>query len=227
MAGLTLQPDDGEGGGAMGVSAVVFDYGGVLCRRQPGPALATMEALAGVPGERLWPAYWDQREPYDRGQVDGPGFWAAVGRELGIDWSSDTDKLAALTETDTLSWTDLEPHMIEWAAELSRTGVRTALLSNAPPELRDHLLAEFEWLERFDVTTFSCDLGLVKPEAAIYQACVEELGVAPGDALFLDDRQPNVDGALRAGLRAMVFTNPDTLADGLGDHGLPVPTLAP
>jgi HAD superfamily hydrolase (TIGR01509 family) len=47
---------------------------------------------------------------------------------------------------------------------------------------------------------------MVKPSPAIYQHAIEGLSVAPAEALFLDDKQVNVDGALAVGLHAELFT---------------------
>jgi putative hydrolase of the HAD superfamily len=204
------------------LQAVVLDYGGVLCRHQRPDALTRIAELAGVPGDRLWPVYWAERPDYDRGLLDGPGFWARVAEVLGTE-PPDPARAAALVEADTLSWTDLDPGMVAWVAALGRAGVRTALLSNAPPELRDHVLERFGWAAGFDVRTFSCDLGVVKPDPAIYRACVDELGVEPGAALFVDDRAPNVEGAVVAGLRGHVFTSAAGLAAALRGTGLPLP----
>lgn len=202
--------------------AVVLDYGGVLCRHQRPDALERIAALAGVPGERLWPVYWAEREPYDRGTLDGPAYWARVAEVLGAG-PPDPARAAALVEADTLSWTELDEGMVGWVAALGAAGVRTALLSNAPPELRDHVLERFGWAAGFDVRTFSCDLGAVKPEPGIYRACVEALGVEPGQALFVDDRQVNVEGAVAAGLQGHLFDGAAGLAGRLAGSGLPLP----
>ena len=46
-----------------------------------------------------------------------------------------------------------------------------------------------------------------KPAAEIYRHCLEGLGVAPEQALFLDDREPNIEGAQQLGIHGLIFTN--------------------
>ena len=72
--------------------------------------------------------------------------------------------LAELTSADTESWSHLDPVMVRWAASLAAAGVRTALLSNAPAELRDLIVGRFAWAAGLDQRTFSCEVGSVKPK---------------------------------------------------------------
>jgi len=80
------------------------------------------------------------------------------------------------------------------------------LLSNLPRVLGEELRATPGFLEHFDHVTFSYELRIVKPAAAIYHHALEGLQVAPAEALFIDDKQVNVDGALAVGVRARLFT---------------------
>ena len=200
----------------------MLDYGQVLSRPQPPAALARLEALSGLPAEALWPAYWAERVPYDRGLVDGAGYWAAVAARLGRPgWPAAT--VAELIAADVASWSHLDPAMVAWAGALGRAGVATALLSNAPRELATFIVERFAWVAALDGRTFSCDLGAVKPEPAIYASCLAAIGVQAADALLIDDREVNVAGAVAAGLRGHLFTTRPALAEALRGSGLPLP----
>src|SRR5258708_11771873 len=90
-------------------------------------------------------------------------------------------------------------------------------------ELRHHLTDSVAWLPRFDHMTFSCDVKMVKPGEAIYRHCVDGLGVAAGDTLFLDDRAENVSAARKIGLHSFVFTTPAAAMQTVeGRFSLPV-----
>ncbi len=72
--------------------------------------------------------------------------------------------------------------------------------------------------------TFSYELGFIKPEAPIYQHAIEGLGVEPAEALFLDDRPENVEGARAAGIHAVVFDSwEEFLERDCLRYGLPRP----
>ena len=97
----------------------MLDYGKVLSQPQPAADKARIEALAGLPGTRLWPVYWAERLDYDRGVLDGPGFWTRVAERLGRRLAGPA--LAELTSADTQSWSHLDPVMVGWAASLAPT----------------------------------------------------------------------------------------------------------
>jgi hypothetical protein len=65
----------------------------------------------------------------------------------------------------------------------------------------------FPWLAQFDQLTWSCDLGVVKPDPAIYLHTVKKLAVSPGQALFIDNLEKNITGAEAVGLHAALFEN--------------------
>jgi putative hydrolase of the HAD superfamily len=200
--------------------AVVLDYGAVLCHEQPAGDLAAMERLAAVAGSRLWAEYWGHREPYDRGELNGAGYWRQIAADLGI--HLDDERIAELVAADVASWSHLRTQMLDWAVALRGAGVRVALLSNAPPELRD-AIERMDWARELDHRTFSCDLGVVKPEPTIYRECLEALRVDAADALLVDDREVNLDGGRRVGLPGVRFTTAPALAAALADSGLPLP----
>jgi putative hydrolase of the HAD superfamily len=207
-------------GVSVSLDAVIFDYGGVLCLPQPPGDRARLEAIARVEPARFWEAYWGLREPYDRGSLDGAGYWAAVGGALGRRFSA--GEVARLVAADAASWSHADEAMVAWASALRRAGLRTALLSNMPREIRDHVVGELDWLRAFDCASFSCDIGAVKPEPEIYRHCLERLGVPADRALFVDDRAENVAAARRAGLHGVVFSSAGRLAADLrGRFALP------
>lgn len=204
----------------MDIQAVIFDYGCVLCVDQPAGDRARIEAVAGVDGARLWPAYWDGRPDYDRAMVTGHEFWSQVGERVGAAW--DRERRDALIQADIASWLHMNWRMVAWLEAIADTGMPVGLLSNAPLEIRDAILDGQAWSGRLTHATFSCDVGALKPAPEIYLHSLEGLGVAPGDALFIDDRAVNVEGAERVGLRAVRFVDPgDLAADLAGIDGLP------
>jgi 2-haloacid dehalogenase len=60
----------------------------------------------------------------------------------------------------------------------------------------------------------------VTPDPAIYALALARFGLAPGQALFVDDRQENVDGARAAGMAATLFTGEPALRAELERLGL-------
>lgn len=194
----------------MPLHAVIFDYGLVLSAPAVPAARARLLQLTGLPEDVFDAHYWKYRLDYDRGTLNGPTYWEAIARDTGIGLSP--DRISAIIEQDVLLWASLNPVMLEWVLRVQAAGLKTAILSNMGAELLAHMRQNFRWLDTFDHHTWSCELNVIKPEAAIYTHTLEALGVAPAEALFLDDKIENIEGARRVGLHALVFTSAEALA---------------
>ncbi|GLZ11172.1 HAD superfamily hydrolase [Actinomadura sp. NBRC 104425] len=186
---------------------IVFDLYGVIARTQSPEAIRRIEKTAGVSGgsaAAFWQAYWECRPAYDAGQ-DAAAYWAAVADRLGAAFPD----VPALVEADLDSWIDVDEAMVELVVELADRGRTLGLLSNIIGELVPRFETRHgEWLSRFAALTYSCRIGVAKPDPRAYLICAERLGVAPGEVLFFDDREVNVVAAREAGMRAEVFRSP-------------------
>jgi len=159
----------------------------------------------GLPREKFWRMYGQLRAPYDRGVIGADDYWRSMAQCAGV--ILDAKELPELNARDLAMWSDYDGSMLALAAELRQAGIRTGILSNMLADMLAKLRAEVDWLALFDVQVYSCEVGLVKPEAAIYTRLLEELGVEAERTLFLDDNAANVEAARRAGLQALVFTS--------------------
>ncbi len=120
-------------------------------------------------------------------------------------------------------WSDLNPVMTGWLADLRAAGFKTAVLSNMHPDMAVHVRRSFDWLRRLDSVTLSCEVRLIKPDPAIYQRCLGDLGVPPAAACFIDDREANVAAAREAGLTAFRFETAELLRAGMVEFGFECP----
>jgi putative hydrolase of the HAD superfamily len=102
------------------------------------------------------------------------------------------------------------------------------VLSNTNPLHTDHILPLLPVLRFFDAVFTSHQLGLAKPDVAVYHAALARAGVGPHEAAFFDDAPGHVDGARRAGLRGFIYSSPEQFVADLAALGLPVsPSPAP
>lgn len=187
------------------MTAVVFDLFGVIAKTQSPAASARLEALAGVPGEAFWPAYWGLRPGYDAGECSGADYWRALGQRLGRDFSPAS--VRELIEADLDSWSEARDDTVQLLEQWHGEGVRLGLLSNIPRELAARYRAAARWLGLFEAICFSCDTGHPKPDALAFLDCAERLKSRPGEILFVDDRAENVAAARAVGMLAHQFTS--------------------
>jgi putative hydrolase of the HAD superfamily len=191
---------------------LIFDLFGVIAEHQSQAGKDTLLTTAGAHAADFWPAYWAQRPPYDRGEIGGPHYWAAVAERLGVNF--DHDRIEQLIQHDISSWSRVDDQMVAMLEDLSSTR-RLALLSNIPPESGQHFLKQHRWLDLFEVRGLSYQIGHAKPERETYEWCIRELGVEPPQALFVDDRHENIRAAEKVGLRGHLFTSREALRQTL------------
>lgn len=189
------------------IRAVIFDFGNVLCFPPAPEKIAVAAAFCGLSEHAFLEAFWKERLEYDAGRLTPIEYWTGVTNAAFA-----REHLARLIEIEVDFWTHYDRRPLEWIGALRAAGIRVGMLSNLPQVLGEDLRAK-DYFRHFDHVTLSYELLTVKPQAAIYKRAVEGVGVAPEEILFLDDKLPNIHGAIAAGLRAELFT---TWEDFLG-----------
>ncbi|MBX6359221.1 MAG: HAD family phosphatase [Acidobacterium ailaaui] len=203
----------------MAIRAVIFDYGMVLSQPQDPSALGNILAITGLDRETFDRHYWTHRHAYDMGQLNGRTYWQQFAQDTGLHLTQ-TD-IERLIENDVLMWCTINEPMLAWARSLADAGLRIGILSNMGEETLSFMRQEFAWLGDFHHHTWSCELGIAKPDPAIYTHTCEKLEVLPSEALFLDDKPENVESARRVGLHALQFKGVAQLRETLASIGWP------
>jgi len=207
--------------------ALIFDYGNVLdIVDDMQPWLSKRDAMAnpfGMTGEEMWNLiyYTEPWQKLKRGQITVDEFWDAILRPLGVtDHAAQMEFAVRLVE----GRDKVHPEMAALLREL-KPHYRLALLSNTHLLDMDVWIADVQGLTGiFDVVVSSAAVGLAKPEPEIYKLALERLGVAPEEALFVDDLPRNTTAAQALGIPSIVFVSPTQLRRELQARGiLPVP----
>jgi epoxide hydrolase-like predicted phosphatase len=182
------------------LKAVVFDWGGVLMRTVDASGRRKWERRLGLPlyavdravhGSRSW-------KQAQSGIISDAEYWSDVATQLGLDEAE-----LAEFRCDYFSGDRLDEEMVRFVGVL-RPRFKTALLSNASPQLRD-LLDEMNVSGLFDVIVISGLVGVQKPDPAIYHIVLERLGVAPAEVIFVDDFVQNIETARALGMQTLHF----------------------
>jgi putative hydrolase of the HAD superfamily len=185
----------------------VFDLGQVLS--SPPDIYHAPAELLGVDPEAYRELYWSHRRAYDTGgsRVE---YWQPILDRLGVQPSGEL--IASLATLDADLWTELRPTAGELLEVVRGWNVQTALLSNAPLVL-GKAIRRTAWVAAFDHVFISAELGVTKPDPAIYEVVTGELSANQGEIAFIDDRQANVDAAAAAGWNAHLWVDDaDSLA---------------
>lgn len=193
---------------------VIFDYGEVISLVPSAADREVITHLAGVKADdqAFWTAYFAHRDGLDQGTAGVAAYWRAIADDIGADW--DSARVHELWAADFRSWLSINPATVEVIADLRAGGTSLALLSNAGADFasffRHGPLGDF-----FSACYVSGELGLLKPHAEIYRHVLDDLGITPAEAVFIDNRAANVAGAETLGITGHVFTDAATLRDFL------------
>ncbi|HHS98175.1 MAG TPA: HAD family phosphatase, partial [Chloroflexi bacterium] len=202
--------------------AVIFDWGGVFSPLSFFRRTEEWERRLGLPAgtlERvLWGREWKQLEI---GALSQEAFDEHVARGLGLPDREAVRRFYAEYYADQ----QVEPRLVE-AVRALRDQYRVALLTNAYPGHAEGVKERYGFDPRaeFDLYVNSAEVGIAKPDLAIYRYVLDRLGVRAGQAVFLDDLIRNTDAAALMGIHTVVFTDVETALEDLAallNHPVP------
>ena len=199
------------------LAGVLFDYGGVLARDGFRGGLYAIARKNGLDPEPFFLLASDVI--YDTGYITGRAseadYWEALRRATGIR-GGDADLTGEI-----LPRFILRPVMIDAVRSLRRKGYLVAIASDQVDWL-DRLDERDRFYHEFDRVFNSYRLGKGKRDATVFDDMADALQRAPGELLFLDDNEGNVERAASRGMFAMAVRDPESLAEELGTlPGLP------
>jgi FMN phosphatase YigB (HAD superfamily) len=187
--------DGGTEGG--GISQVVFDIGQVLVKLRPAPLFALLAEHGYQPDDLERVARRIGIVEHETGRLDGAGLLANVAALAPR--PPDPTRLQA-------AWLDMfEPdrRMIELAVRL-RTTHRVFLLSNVGDLHWARLRGVWRIHELAHDALPSFEVGVMKPDEAIYREAERRFALDPARTVFIDDRAENVAAARNRGWQAIV-----------------------
>ncbi|MCD8342600.1 MAG: HAD-IA family hydrolase [Clostridiales bacterium] len=152
--------------------------------------------------------------PADRGDIDETEYFC----RLGILTGEEPGQVMA----DWLALAEMNRPLLPLLAQL-RANCPVALLSNAPAGYLHRVLSREHLYSAFDTMIISSEVHMVKPDPAIYRLLLERQGVAPEEAVMVDDNPGNLQGAAEAGIDGILYTGVPQLLEALTPF---VPALA-
>ncbi|TGQ52334.1 HAD family phosphatase [Mesorhizobium sp. M1C.F.Ca.ET.193.01.1.1] len=197
---------------------IVFDIGRVLIHYDPDIPFSRLIPDAG---ERKWffdnvcTSAWNIEQ--DRGRT-----WEEAEALLIAEHPGHAENIRNFRRY----WHDMVPHAYDDSVAimvgLIESGRDVTMLTNFAADTFTEARQRFGFLDRPRGVTVSGEIGLIKPDQAIYDHHVASFGLEPAATLFIDDSQRNVDGAKAAGWQAVLFTDARALKADLERLGIAV-----
>lgn len=187
------------------IKVVFWDLGGVLVRTEDRSKREQWEQRLGMEPRQLDRLIFggEMGRKAALGQASVEEVWESVRQELDLS-PDEREQLAR----DFWQGDDLDEELVAFIRGL-RARFQTGLISNAWLELRELLEGHWHIDDAFDDLVISAEVGLVKPDPAIYKLALERLNVEADQAVFVDDFTQNIAAAADVGMHAVHFTDPE------------------
>lgn len=191
------------------IEAVIFDWGGVLID-YPSPTGYCAEYF-GIDKKYFKKAFDKYVNSFLVNAISEDYIWQNVCEKLDVE----KPKTPIWKEAFKSCYSP-KKEVFDLVEKLHNEGYKTALLSNTELPAAE-FIQELNY-DMFDEIILSCIEHTKKPHQKIYDITCERLGVLPKNSLFIDDRMDNVNGAIIAKMKAILFENYGQLRKELSDY---------
>ncbi len=179
--------------------AVLFDLGGVLVDYDHAATIAAVASISRAGIGEVRRTFERAGTDFGTGRLNGDGFYQLLSREVGLE-----SGFQRFAEKLCISQTRVDA-AIDYAVSLARKeGVQVGIISNINEIHAEWVYRHLPELAQCQPVIMSNEVGLVKPDPAIYQLALSRLGAAPSDAIFIDDSEANARGAEQIGMAGIV-----------------------
>ncbi|MFN7099495.1 MAG: HAD family hydrolase [Flavobacterium sp.] len=179
------------------IQSIVFDFGDIFINLDK---QATLNALQKL-GLQRWNAALDElNEQFERGEIYRNAFLERLQQQVP---NVTQEQVLAAWNAVLL---DFPQHRLTFLQELSKKH-RLFLLSNTDSIHISHFEQQngktfYEaFYNCFEKVYFSFEMGMRKPDSAIYQRVLTEQQLDPATVLFVDDKKENTDAAAKLGIK--------------------------
>lgn len=184
----------------MTIRAVFFDLGGVILRTEYQAPRQQLAERLGLEYDDLDRIVFDSESGIQAatGTITSRQHWEAVLKRL----KRPLEELELIRD-EFFAGDIIDRDILNFLRSLRGTH-KTGLISNNWSDLRDYLVRE-KIIDAFDHIIISAEVGVAKPEPAIFRIALQQAGVKPEEAVFVDDFYANIEGCEKVGMMGIHF----------------------
>jgi HAD superfamily hydrolase (TIGR01549 family)/HAD superfamily hydrolase (TIGR01509 family) len=205
------------------IDAILFDAGDILYHR-PQKKQNLVQFLAQQPSHRI-PLDFDEKRAalIDQaycGEISRHEYYVEVLKMYGIQGEAAIAAGMEAMEQDDRA-VEIFPGVPETLRKLKQQGFLLGIITDTALALHIKL----DWFAKagfgnvWDAVISSKEMKIRKPDPKIYQAALNQLGIAPQRAVFVGHKQTELDGAKAVGMKTIAYNyEPGALADFYLNH---------
>jgi HAD superfamily hydrolase (TIGR01509 family) len=182
------------------ISAVLFDFGGVLAEEGFRNGLGYIASLNGIDEQEFFSTTQGliSSGGYLTGRCSEQAFWEQLRRHTGVRGTDEDLKEIILARFTLRAW------MISLIKVLKEASIRVAILSDQTNWL-DELDERLHFFSLFERVFNSYHLGKSKHDPSLFTDVLVAMGLEPGQTLFVDDTMGHVQRARSCGIHAIHY----------------------
>lgn len=196
---------------------IVFDLGGVLMDWDPYYLYSKILGDDRQAVERFLKAVdfsgWNKEQDRGRTFAEGTAELSARFPEYG-------ELIRAYDERYLESLGGAIQPVVEILRALKDAGYSLYVLSNWPAEKFALVRPKYPFFDWFDGFVISGEVGMVKPDQAIFQLLLQRVRRPARECLFIDDHAKNIHAASDLGFQTILFQSPQQLEADLRRMGI-------
>ncbi len=202
----------------MTIRAVIFDFGNVVGFFDHRRATRRLARFSPMPKEAIYEFLFDGtlEDDFEAGRLSVPDFLRTLREGCRIQ-GDDESLVSMFGDVFTPN-----PDVCALVPDL-KSRYRLVLGSNCTPLHSQQFRRQFaDTLKHFDGLVLSHDIGVRKPQAAFYEACVRIGACAADECVFIDDLHANVEGAIACGLHGIIYRRSEDLSAKMQALGIQI-----
>ncbi|EKE13886.1 MAG: HAD family hydrolase [uncultured bacterium] len=193
------------------INALIFDFVGVIGTE--GYSLWAKEQKAkGIESTSTY--FHDISNRLDRGDITREEFTQDLAKKVGTDSSKIWGEMFAKIK--------INHELLNLINKLKKK-YKIGLLTNYNYLWMNELFSIYKLEKYFDSKVISSLHKVIKPEKKIYQISLDMIKIKPEEAIFFDDRQSNIDGGLKVGIKSFLFVDNKKFIEDLKSCDIVIP----
>lgn len=198
------------------IKAITFDLDGVYFPNGKNNFIVALGELGVSVDEakRVFLKSDQMNQLYKNGKMTDEEFWLWAAGEWKLD-----NKPHELIEL-LISGYDVDPNVVAVVQNARTNGYKTLVCSNNFPARVHGLQDKFHFLDNFDASVFSYEVGANKPSPIIFNELVTRAGVEAEAIVFADDNPDNLAGAKEIGITTFLYKGFDEFIEQLRSLGV-------
>lgn len=190
------------------IKAIIFDFAGVIATE--GYSLwAKEKKVQGIEATSTY--FHDISNKLDRGDITREEFTQDLEKKVGTK--------SSLIWGEMFKKIKINQELLSIIIKLKKN-YKIGLLTNYNHLWMNELFSIYKLDKYFDSRVISSLHSVIKPEKKIYEISLNMLKIKPEEAIFFDDRQRNIEGGERIGIKSFLYTSNSNLIKDLRNCGI-------